>query len=197
MNEILCCSACGLLVEDDVYADKIYCPRCSSSIRKKPHNIGADLGLAIGALIMFLPAMTLPIMTFKLGNTGNTDTMLSALYYFYLDGYPALSVLVFFTSILAPLVQVVVSILMYTSLVKLKKPKYMKIYYKILFAIRHWVMLDVYVIAILVSTVKLSADAEVIFGSGLVMFVSLMIFSFLLGSRFDPKQIWKVYHHAH
>jgi len=196
MNEIVACSACGLLMEDDVSANQIVCPRCTKSVRKRPHSIEGDLGLAIGALILFFPSMTLPIMTFELGNEGSVDTMLSALYYFYLDGYPALSILVFFTSIFAPFAQIIVSILLFRSLVKYRKPRYMKIYFKILSKLRHWVMLDVYLIAILVSTVKLSADADVVFGPGLLLFVFLMIFSFLLSSRFDRKQIWKAYHHA-
>lgn len=197
MNEVLSCSACGILVEDVASAHHLNCPRCRSSIRKQPHNIEADLGLAIGALIVFFPAMFLPIMTFKLGGSSSVDTMFSALYYFYDDGYPALSVLVFFTSIFTPFIQIIISILMFSSLVQRKKPKYMKIYYKILLDIRQWVMLDVYIIAILVSTIKLSNTAEVTFGPGFVMFILLMIFTFLLSNRFDLRQIWKVYHNAH
>lgn len=197
MNEVICCSACGLLLEDDASVSQIICPRCGRSARKRPRNIDLDYGLAIGALILFFPAMYLPIMTFELGSDGSTGTMLSALYYFYLDGYPLLSVLVFFTAILTPLIQIIVSILLFSSLVKYKKPRYMKLYFKILMKIRHWVMLDVYLIAILVSTVKLSADADVVFGTGFVLFVFLMMFSFLLSSRFDRRQIWKAYHHAH
>lgn len=197
MNEIISCSACGLLMEDDAYASQIMCPRCTKSVRKRPHSIEGDLGLAIGALILFFPSMLLPIMTFELGKEGSVDTMLSALYYFYLDGYPELSVLVFFTSIFAPFIQIIVSILMFTPLINHKRPKYMKLYFKALLKLRHWVMLDVYLIAILVATVKLRADAEVVFGPGLFLFVFLMVFSFLLSSRFDRRQIWKAYHNAH
>lgn len=197
MNEIVSCAACGLLMEDNTSADWINCPRCKNLVRKQAHSLSGSLGLAIGAMIMFFPAMLLPIMSFQLGNSGQVDTMFSALYYFYLDGYPMLSVLVFLTSIFTPFVQILVSILIYSALVKNKKPKKMKLYFNILVKVRHWIMLDVYVIAILVSTVKLSATAEVIFGPGMVMFVFLMIFSFLLSSRFNKKQIWKAYHHAH
>jgi len=197
MNEVICCSACGLLMEDDAAANQIFCPRCRGTVRKLPRNIESDLGLAIASLILFFPAMTLPIMTFQLGDSGQTDTMLSALYYFYQDGYLALSALVFFTSIFAPFVQIVISVLMFSSLVRNKKPKWMKFYFKVLVKIRHWAMLDVYIIAILVSTVKLTATAEVIFGPGMIMFVSLLIFTLMLSSSFNARQIWKAYHHAH
>ncbi len=184
-------------MEDDADAKQIFCPRCQSSVRKLPRDIESDLGLAIAALIVFFPAMLLPIMSFQLGESAQTDTMLSALYYFYYDGYPVLSVLVFFTSVFAPFVQIIVSILMFSSLIRKKKPRWMKFYFKTLIRIRHWAMLDVYIIAILVSTVKLSATAEVVFGPGMVMFVSLLIFTFMLGSSFNSRQIWRAFHHAY
>ncbi len=194
---LLSCSACGLLMRDDMDAYQINCPRCESDVRKNAYSLKYRLGLAIASLIMFVPAMSLPILTFKFGDSEQVDTMFSSLYYFYQDGYPELSVVVFFTSIFGPFTQIIISILMLYPLSRNKKPRYMKLYYKVLFEIRHWVMLDVYVIAILVSIVKLSATSETLTGPGLVMFVFLMIFSFLLAYTFSPKQIWRAYHDAH
>ena len=57
MNEVICCSACGLLMEDKASARQIFCPRCQSTVRKLPRNIESDLGLAIAALIVFFPVM--------------------------------------------------------------------------------------------------------------------------------------------
>lgn len=197
MDEILCCSACGLMMQDDITAKEIHCPRCDNCVRKKACSIEYDLGLAVAALIMFVPAMLLPILTFELGNTEQVNTMLSSLRYFSQDGYPELSALVLFTTVVAPFIQITVSILLYLPLSKKRKPKYMKLYFRVLYHARRWVMLDVYVIAILVAYIKLSATSELLYGAGLVMFVSLMLFSFILSTCFSPKKIWKAYHDAH
>ena len=197
MNETLCCHSCGLMLQDDPSANQLNCPRCDTCVRKKESSIENDLGLALAALILFFPAMTLPIISFKLGDSIQLNTMLSAFEYFHRDGYPELGALVFFTSIIAPFVQIVVSVLMFTALYEKRRPRFMKFYFKILYMLKHWVMLDVYVIAILVSIVKLNGTSDVIYGSGLIMFVFLTCFSFLLSWNFSPKKIWKAYYAAH
>jgi paraquat-inducible protein A len=192
----LCCSSCGLMMQDEPSAKEIYCPRCEHCVRKEACSIAFALSLAIAALIMFVPAITLPILTFELGNTKQTSTMLTALYYFFQDGYPELSVILFLSTIMAPFVQILVSLFFYLSLSRKIKPKHMKFCYRILFYIRDWVMLDIYLIAILVAFIKLSATSEIIYGTGLVFFVFLMLFSFLLNRCLSPKKIWKAYHDA-
>lgn len=197
MNELLCCSACGFIMQDDEHAYQIKCPRCSASVRKQAYAIEYSLSLSIAALIMFIPAMFSPILIFKIAGIEKVNTMFSALKAFYEGGYPELGLLVLLITIVAPITQIIVSILMFYPLSRNKKPKYMKVYYKILYMIRQWMMLDVYIIAILVSIVKLTATAELVLGSGIVMFVSLAVFNFLLSNSFSPNQIWKVYHDAH
>lgn len=193
---MLCCSDCGLVMQDDPSAKEIHCPRCDNCIRKKSCPIAFSLGLAIAALIMFVPAMSLPILTFELGNDAQESTLFSALYYFFYDGYPELSVLVFLTTILAPLVQILVSILLYFPLSKNQKPKLMKAYFKILYHARHWAMLDIYIIAVLVAYIKLSTISALLYGAGIVMFVLLMLFSFLLRYCFSASTLWRAYHDA-
>lgn len=196
MPALLCCSDCGLMMQDLPSAKEIHCLRCGHCVRKEACSIEHALGLSIAALILFVPAMTLPILTFELGDTKQASTMLSALYYFFDDGYPELSVILFLTTVLAPFVQIVVSLFFYLSLSRKIKPKYMKLCYRILYHIRDWVMLDIYLIAILVAFIKLSATSEVIYGAGLLLFVFLMLFSFLLSRCLSPKKIWRAYHDA-
>ncbi len=152
--------------------------------------------MSIAGLICYFPAMTFPILTFKIGIVEQPDTMLSALKYFYEDGYPELAVLVFFTTVLAPLIQMILYLIVLVPLKLQRRPVYMKFFYKLLVGIRHWVMLDVYVIAILVAIIKLTQTAELIYESGLVMFLTLSVFSFLLNYGFSPRTLWGAYHHA-
>lgn len=196
-TKILCCSACGMMMKNKVGERDIRCPRCYANVCKKHHGVEYDLSLAIAALIVFFPAMTLPVLSFELGISETTGNMFSALEYFYEDGYPILSVLVFFTTIFAPFIYIVISIFMYYPLYKKRKPRLMKLYYKILFEFRHWVMLDVYIVAVLVSVIKLTGTSDVVYGSGLFMLTFLTIFSFLLTNAFSPKQVWKAYHDAY
>ena len=193
----LCCTACGLMLQNEVHEHDIKCPRCDTTVCLKHKRVSYDLSLAIAALILYYPAMTLPILSFQLGMTTQVGNMFFALKYFYEGGYAILSVIVFFTTIFAPLVYIVVSILMYAPLFEKRKPKYMKYYYKILFDLREWVMLDIYIISVLVSIVKLEDTSEVIYGPGMFVLAIVAGLTFLLVNAFTPKQVWRAYHNAH
>jgi len=192
----LCCSSCGLMMQNSVQEHGLKCPRCNTIVCMKHKNIGYDLSLAIAAFILFFPAMYLPILSFKLGSTVQVGNMFFALKYFYDGGYGLLSIIVFITTIFAPLVYIVVSILIFAPLYENQRPKYMKTYYKILYELREWVMLDIYIIAVLVSIIKLEATADVIYGSGIFILALLSALTFLMVNSFTPKQIWKYYHNA-
>ena len=196
IDKHLACTACGVIIQGDDASSNLYCPRCRSKVRRKSFSINFSIAMALSGLICFFPAIFFPILTFKIGIVEQPNNMLSALHYFYEDGYPLLSVVVFVTTILAPFVQMVLFLLLFIPLTNGKRPRFMKPLYKLLYEIRHWVMLDVYVIAILVSIIKLTPISDLIYETGLVMFVTLSVFSSILSYSFSPRQIWRAYAHA-
>ena len=52
-------------------------------------------------------------------------------------------------------------------------------------------MLDVFVMAVLVSLVKLQRLATIIPGKGLVAFSIVVVFTIFASASFDPKLIWE------
>jgi paraquat-inducible protein A len=52
-------------------------------------------------------------------------------------------------------------------------------------------MLDVFVVAILVSLVKLQALATIIPGKGLFAFTGVAVLTILATENFDPRLIWE------
>ncbi len=194
MKEVMCCSACGLIVQDSDKTSKLKCPRCETNLKIEFNSIEYDLALSITALILFYPAMTYPILSFQLGGNIQDSNMFSSIITFYDEGYVLLSLLVLFTVVLAPLVQICISILLFGALHGNRKPAFMRFYFKTLQVLRHWVMLDVYIIAIIVSIVKLSDTSEVIYGKGLILFTALSICSFFLNICFSPHKTWKAYY---
>jgi paraquat-inducible protein A len=192
----LCCSGCGLMMQNRTEEHGIKCPRCLTSICKKHNKVSYDLSLSIVAMLLFFPAVTLPILSFQLGLDTQIGNMFFALKYFYSGGYWVLSILVFFISIFIPLLYIVTSVLMFGALYEKRRPRFMKLYYKILFDLREWVMLDIYIVSVLVSIVKLENTSDVIFGPGIFVLALLAGVSFLLTNSFTPKQVWRAYNEA-
>src|SRR5256885_674427 len=63
--------------------------------------------------------------------------------------------------------------------------------YRFIDAIGPWAMLDVFLVAILVSLVKLGDLAKVIPGPGLIAFTGVVVFTMLASASFDPRLIWE------
>jgi paraquat-inducible protein A len=63
--------------------------------------------------------------------------------------------------------------------------------YKLIDAIGPWAMLDVFLLAILVSLVQLSGWARVLPGPGLLAFTAVVVLTMFASAAFDPKLIWE------
>ncbi|HIC45012.1 MAG TPA: paraquat-inducible protein A [Sulfurimonas sp.] len=195
-TKLLCCRACGLMMQNNIPDFTVKCPRCLVVVSKKHHKLYYELILAIAAFLCYFPAMYLPILSFQLGSQVQEGNMLFALKYFFNGGYEILGVIVFFTTIFTPLLYIIAAIFMYGALYENRKPVLMKLYFKVLHDLREWVMLDIYVVSVLVSIIKLEEMADVIYGPGIIMLTVLAALNFLLVNAFSPKHIWDTYHNA-
>ena len=63
--------------------------------------------------------------------------------------------------------------------------------YRFIDRIGPWAMLDVFLLAILVSLVKLGQLATVVPGTGLVAFTGMVVLTLLASAAFDPRLIWE------
>jgi paraquat-inducible protein A len=63
--------------------------------------------------------------------------------------------------------------------------------------IGRWSMLDIYVVAILVSLVQLQLLAQVTPGSGALAFGAVVVLTMLATMSFDPRLIWDSGREAH
>jgi paraquat-inducible protein A len=63
--------------------------------------------------------------------------------------------------------------------------------YRVIESIGRWAMLDVFVLAVLVSLVKLQRLATIIPGPGLLAFAFVVVFTILASASFDPQLIWE------
>ncbi len=66
--------------------------------------------------------------------------------------------------------------------------------YRALEAVGRWAMLDVFVVAVLVSLVKLQGLATVIPGKGLIAFTGVVVCTIIASACFDPHLIWEKPH---
>jgi paraquat-inducible protein A len=62
--------------------------------------------------------------------------------------------------------------------------------YRVIEVVGRWAMLDVFVLAVLVSLVKLKRLATIIPGPGLLAFTCVVVLTILASAAFDPQLVW-------
>lgn len=194
-DDFIGCPDCDLLVrkKDPGKGFSLACPRCGAQLFKsKTNSMDRTLAFSLSGLFLFIPACFLPLLNFTVLGYSGRCTMIKAAIRMFSSGYWWMGFLVLFCSILAP--ALVLSILFMISLsVKYGKHRFAAIKaLKIYHHLAEWAMLDVYMIGILVSLVKMKDYGEVISGLGLYSFIGLLAMVLLTMISFDGHHAWSV-----
>lgn len=192
---LLSCHQCHLLchVENPYLDAETKCPRCGEWLHsRKPNSITRTWALVITALILYLPANLLPVMHVTSLGKVQSDTILSGVVYLLLSGMWPLALLVFFASVVVPLLKLFILVYLLISVQRESKwrPKDRTRLYRITEAVGRWSMVDIYVVTILVALVKLGALATIEAGVGAVFFGGVVVVTMFAAMTFDPRLIW-------
>ncbi|NJD05449.1 MAG: paraquat-inducible protein A [Methylococcaceae bacterium] len=184
------CHDCGWLAPE---GDRGLCPRCGSELhRRKPDSIARSWALLIAAALLYIPANLLPVMvTTSLGGT-QADTILSGVVYLWVSGSWPLALVVFFASVMVPMLKLVSLVLLLISVQRrwqwraLDRTRL----YRITELVGRWSMVDIFVVTMLVALVQLRPLASVDAGPGAVAFGAVVVLTMLAAEAFDPRLIW-------
>lgn len=189
----IACPDCDLLVNvQPVPGTRLTCPRCRAALsegsRRDPQY---TLVAATTGLIVFLPAVALPILQFTLAGQKGSNTLLAGVARLWQEGFPALALLVCLCSLAAPFIQLlataVVSGSQYTGTLPRGYPRWIK---SAVF-LQHWSMLEVYAIGILVAYVKMMDTGDVVIGSGTYCLAALILCLIATSQLFDSASAWR------
>lgn len=189
---IVVCGECHQLNrrEED---DETHCRRCGAVVHeRRPKSIIRTWALLITAAILYIPANLLPIMTVNfLGNGMPATIMEGVVELINADMLPVAAV-VFIASILVPTFKLVgIALLLYS--VQRHQPMSAKqriIMYRFIEWIGRWSMLDIFVIAILVTLVNFGNLASIEANLGAAAFACVVVLTMLAAVTFDPRLIW-------
>ncbi|MDD5229428.1 MAG: paraquat-inducible protein A [Methylococcales bacterium] len=193
-SNYLACPECDLLLRggSPVVGEKEHCPRCHCLLhRPRANSITRTLALSLTGLFLLFPANLLPIVGIKVLGNSNDGTLLSGAVTLFNEGMWGVAILVFLSSILFPLLSIVLSLLISGHLYFNHKNHRLSLWLRTLQHIEEWAMLEVYLLGIIVACVKLSSMAELKFGLGLAAFILLLLVSVTLASNFDSTLFWQ------
>ena len=169
------------------------CPCCNSHIHSRiPSSLSRTWALLIAALILYIPANTLPVMTVVLWGDGQPDTILSGVIHLMDGGMWPLALLIFIASIFIPVLKLIILTgLMLSIHFKINwRPKDRTVLYRLTEFVGRWSMVDVFVIGILVTLVQFGNTASVTPNLGALSFAAVVILTMFAAHTFDPRLIW-------
>ena len=189
---LLACHACSQLARP-AHGHDIRCPRCGSRLHfRKPHSIARSWALLIAAVILYIPANVLPMMHTSSLFGSQSDTIMSGVVYFWVSGSWHLALIIFFASVMVPLLKMLALALLLVSAHRHSRwqPLQRAKLYRLVEFVGRWSMLDIYVVAVIVALVQLQALASMKPGAGAIAFGAVVVLTMFAAMAFDPRLIW-------
>jgi paraquat-inducible protein A len=143
---------------------------------------------ATAALILFWPAILLPILTIEQLGHRHQSSILTGTIELLRHGSWFVGTVVLLFSIVFPLTKIV--LLLELSLLGLLQRRHQAVTYRVMELLGKWSMMDVMLLAFLVMLVKVGSLVEFHLGPAVVAFVLCVAMSMVASLSFDPHSIW-------
>ncbi|WP_354625650.1 paraquat-inducible protein A [Psychromonas sp. MME2] len=187
------CPHCHFVNKWDKEEESPKCHRCDGAIySRKPDSYNRTLAYTITATIAYIPANLLPIMTIVYFGKGDPDTILSGVALLIKLGSYPIAAVIFLASFILPLSKLVALYVLVYSLKNKSRfsKKRLTTFYRFIEIFGRWSLLDVFVVALLVTLVEIGSVVEIIAGGGATAFGIMVVLSILAAESFDPRLIW-------
>ena len=192
LSELAACEECDAIYRkiDLLPNERAYCTCCGAELYRRSRSFSSLLALVLTALIVFVIANSFPIVIVELqGNTSQTTLMGAVWTMFHIDR-ALVGVLILITTFIVPLIELLLLsyVLACISFWK-RRPAYLIPALRVLFLFRTWGMVEVFLIGVLVTLVKLVGMVTVIPGIALWAFTLLSVLLVYIASL-KIKDLW-------
>ena len=190
---LLRCHVCSQLSRAVQGLHEARCPRCGAALHfRKPASVSRSWALLVAAMILYVPANVLPMMKTSSLFGSQSDTIMSGVVYFWTSGSWYLALIIFFASIMVPLLKMMALALLLVSVQRRSRwlPEQRARLYRLVEFVGRWSMLDIYVVAVIVALVQLKALATIQPGAGAAAFGAVVVLTMFSAMAFDPRLIW-------
>ncbi len=199
-RQLISCEECGLVVRipDIMQGQKAQCPRCSHQLTKinvKPYQ--SVIAVSSACLIMLVLSISFPFMSFGVKGLSQEITLLHAAKMLAEFQNLLLGILLLATVVVLPAIYIGLILLLHLKALKIRnhpiskqQQRKAKVLCRILFRIEPWLMVDVFLIGVLVSLIKIASLADVGMGSSFWAFCVYTILVVKCISMVDKSWLW-------
>lgn len=190
---LVACAACGEVCRRRADGARGRCPRCGAGMHvRRPRSIERTWALLIASAIVYVPANVLPVMQTGALFAHEDHTIIGGVVELWKTGSWDLAIIVFVASIVVPMLKMLALGLLAVTVragSRWGRPQRARLY-RLLEAVGHWSMLDIFVVALLVALVQFGSLAQLQPEPGIVAFGAVVVLTMLASASFDPRLIW-------
>ncbi len=193
-EQLVACPECDLLLKEIPLAPDgaAVCCCCGATLyRNRPDSLRRTLAFTLAAVIFYLVANIFPILGIELQGNGNASNLFGAVRSMWHEEMRLISILVFITAILIPALELSILLYLLVPLYLMKQPPGIPLIMRIMSAIKPWGMVEVFMLGILVSLVKLQGDFSIFPGVALWSFAALTLLLAAVAASFNPRDVWE------
>lgn len=187
------CRVCGFFSP----ASAGHCQYCHATLHARhPHSLQKTVALLATAIVLYLPANLYPIMlTESLGRT-TPSTIVEGIFLLWEKGSYPIAIIIFAASVFIPIVKMIAlaALCLAASRPHRTRPLHLTRLYRIVDFIGRWSMVDVFVVIILVTLVRMGSLMSVHPGVAAVSFCGVVLATMLSAMSFDVRMLWDVQH---
>ena len=190
---LIACHECDLLQREAPLprGGVARCGRCGAELyRSHPDSLERTLALTAAAILLFAIANSFPIVGLKLQGQIIQTTLFHTVKTLYDEDMKPVAALVFVTTMLMPALELFALTWLLLPLRLGRVPPRFALVFRVLQAVRPWGMVEVLMLGVLVSMVKLAHLAALVPGIALWSFGALMLLMAAVAAVFDPRELW-------
>ena len=166
--------------------------RCEAILlRDKPDTINRTMAWTLAGLVLYAVAMTFPFLEIEKGGVVQQTALLTGVHQLYQQDGTILAILVFMTCVLIPLIQMGGLLYVFTSLKSKVRFKYAIPVFRLFQHVKPWSMMEIYMLGILVSMIKLGKMATIMPGPAVTAFGLLTFVLTFAVSAVDAHLVWE------
>ena len=194
MDALIACHECDLVHRVKPLPPKgiASCTRCGSVLyRHKPNSLERTLALSLAGLVLFVLANAYPFLALKMESQTLQTNLITGIKQLYTQDMQGLAVVVLLTTILAPLAQLLGMLYLLLPLRHHRVPPQFAPVFRFVRSLQPWSMMEVFMLGILVSVIKLAKMAQIVPGIAIFSFFALILVLAAATASLDPHEIWR------
>jgi paraquat-inducible protein A len=191
---LVACPDCDLLQRLPAIAPggEAHCCRCDRELARRPADSrNRIMALTLAAAILWIAANCVPMLGLSVIGHQASTTVLGGALHLWNNGQPIVAVLILFTAVVAPAMQIGFLLAVGLGTARTPAPRWVGAMLRHHPTLCEWSMIEVMLIGVLVALIKIAELASVIPGLALFMLAGLVFILAGMQSSVDRRAIWE------